>query len=134
MPEYAGTRMKGWKNYKIKPRQESNAKKLGVIIKPSSNKLKKLDVFEKSPDGKAGDLLAQIGGRYQDGVWYGDYASYKEKPKDRYGNDIDADERRLLYLKRHSHESKWTKGTKKNQKRGPEFRSPSYWADEILWQ
>ena len=134
MPEYVGTRMRNWKDYKIKPRQKRNADRLGVIIKPSQNKMKKLDVFKKNKEGKATELLAQIGGRYYDGVWYGDYATFLQNPKDRYGNEVDADERRRLYLKRHAHESKWTKGTKKNQRRGAEFRSPSYWADEILWQ
>lgn len=128
MPEYSGDRMKGWKDYDIKPRQKKNASRLGVEIRPSENKLKKLDVLK---DGK---VISQIGGRYQDGVWYGDYASFLLKPKDRYGNDIDPEERRILYLKRHAHEDKFTKGTRANRRKGEgKFRSPSYYADKILW-
>lgn len=129
MPEYSGDRMKDWKDYKIKPRQKKNARRLGVEIRPSENKMKKLDVLK---DGK---VIASIGGRYYDGVWYGDYASFLEKPEDRYGNLVDPEERKRLYLKRHAHESKYTKGTLANRRRGEKkFRSPSYYADEILWK
>lgn len=122
MVKYSGKRMVGWRNYKIKDEQKKVAGKLGVIIKPSSNKLKKIDVFNKN-----GRFLASIGGRYYDGVWYGDYASYLKHPEDRYGNEVSAKERRRLYLNRHAHEPKF------KIIKGKRLRTPSYWADEILW-
>lgn len=118
------------KPYKIKPKQFANAKKLGVIIKPSENHLKKIDVFKVIGKGSTSynEKLASIGGRYQDGKWYGDYASYLLDPEDRYGNEVDPEERRKLYLARHKHESK-SKKNKKNKVK----ETPSYFADKILW-
>ena len=128
MPEYENPPPPKYKPYEIKKRQRDNAKKLGVEIRPSENKLKKLDVLK---DGK---VISQIGGRYQDGIWYPDYATLLQNPKDRYGNTLDPEERRLLYIKRHAHEDKFTKGTRENRRRGEkQFRSPSFYADKILW-
>lgn len=91
-------------SYQIKPRQRANAKKLGVIIKPSTNKNKKIDVFK---DNKK---IASIGA-----LAYSDYATYiKDKGKEF------ADNRRRLYKIRHD---------KTRKKIG----SNSYWADQILW-
>ena len=118
MPLYDGTRMDKWPDYKILPAQVAAAKKVGVTIKPSTNKLKKVDVFNKK-----GEKVASIGGRYYDGVWYGDYHTYKKTKKDRYNNDINPDERRRLYLARHRHEDKTENG----------IRTPSFYADKILW-
>ena len=90
--------------YEIKPRQRANAKKLGVEIKPSNNKKKKVDVFK---DGKK---IASIGG-----AGYGDYATFiKEKGKEF------ADKRRRLYKIRH-------------EKTRKKIGSNSYYADKILW-
>ena len=108
--------------YRIKARQKKEAKRLGVVIKPSENSLKKIDVFDKE-----GNKLASIGGRYFDGEWYGDYASYLEKPEDRYGNEVNPQEKRRLYLARHEHEAKFKKVD------GKRVRTPSFYADEILW-
>lgn len=90
--------------YEIKARQKRNAKKLGVEIKPSTNKKKKIDVF------KNGKKIASIGG-----AGYSDYATYiKDKGKDF------ADNRRRLYKIRHDKTRKI-------------IGSNSYWADQILW-
>lgn len=71
--------------YKILPQHYDKAKKLGVEIKPSTNKMKKIDVFKN--DKK----IASIGA-----INYKDYQYYIiEKGKDY------ADERRKLYLGRH---------------------------------
>ena len=51
--------------YRIKSRQFKNAKKLGVTIKPSKSKAKKIDVFKNCKQ------IASIGGR-----GYKDYATY----------------------------------------------------------
>lgn len=117
MVRYDTGRTIGLKDYKILPAQERNARKLGVEIVPSKDSGKKIDVM------KNGERIASIGGRYYDGVWYGDYHTYKKNPKDRYGNEVSAEKRKALYLKRHEHEKK-DKGGKK---------TPSYWADKILW-
>lgn len=90
--------------YEIKARQKRNAKKLGVEIKPSTNKKKKIDVF------KNGKKIASIGG-----AGYSDYATYiKDKGKDF------ADNRKRLYKGRH-------------EKTRKIIGSNSYWADQILW-
>ena len=99
-------------NYKIKPLQLANAKKIGVDIKVSTNKRKKIDVFK---DGKK---VASIGAMYPNGTPYMDYATYLTKlPKK------DADKKRSNYLKRHAREPKMKDGK----------RTPSYYADVILW-
>lgn len=121
-------------SYKIKKRQEDQAKKLNVIIKPSGDSGKKIDVFakpsakEKKEGKKVGKKLASIGGFYHGNkIPYGDYATYLDNPIDRYGNPAPADERRTSYLKRHSHEDKF------KIKDGKKVYTPSYWADKILW-
>ncbi len=99
-------------NYKIKPLQLLNAKKIGVEIKQSTNKRKKLDVFK---DGKK---VGSIGAMYPDGKPYKDYATYlQELPKK------DADKKRKNYLARHSKEPKMKDGKRTN----------SLYSDLILW-
>lgn len=96
------------KKYKIKPLQREKAKKLNVIIKPSQNSKKKIDVFNK--DGKK---IASIGAK-----GYNDYATYLQNiPKE------EADKKRKNYLARHSKEPKMKNGKRTN----------SYYADKILW-
>jgi hypothetical protein len=90
--------------YRIKSRQKRNAKKLGVQIKPSKLKGKKIDVFKK------GKKIASIGAK-----GYSDYATYIQKKGKKF-----ADNRRSLYKKRHNRTRK---------KRG----SNSFYADRILW-
>lgn len=99
--------------YKIKPLQERKARALGVIIKPSSRKGKKIDVYDKK-----GNKLASIGGIRVNGVPYMDYASYIIRDGKK-----EADKRRKYYLARHSKEPKTKNGKK----------TPSYWASAILW-
>ena len=94
-------------DYKIKQIQKDKAKKLGVEIKPSTNKKKKVDVFKK------GEKVASIGA-----TGYKDYGTYlQELPKK------EADKKRKNYLKRHSKEPKMKDGKRTN----------SYYADKILW-
>ncbi len=99
-------------SYDIKKLQEQKAKKLGVSIKPSTRKNKKLDVFK---DGKK---IASIGGVRKTGVAYGDYATYIKTLGKK-----EADKKRKNYLARHSKEPKTKNGKKTN----------SYYADKILW-
>ena len=90
--------------YDITEYSKKQAKKLGVEIKPSTRKDKKIDVFKN--DKK----IASIGGK-----GYKDYPTYiKEKGKDY------AKERRKLYKDRHE---------KDRQKKG----SAGFYADKILW-
>lgn len=81
------------------------AKRLGLTIKPSTNKNKKIDVFDKS-----GKRLVSIGA-----LGMNDYPTYLKTR----GKEF-ADNRRRLYKIRHD---------KTRHKAG----SPSYYADQILW-
>jgi hypothetical protein len=91
--------------YKITPRQKLNAQVLGVIIKPSTNKSKKIDVFNK-----AGQKIAEIGAS-----GYMDFELYIKSKGIEY-----AKERRRLYKIRH----------KNNRNK---IGTPGYFADRILW-
>jgi len=90
--------------YKIKRHTYTQAKKLGVVVKPSKVKGKKVDVFKK------GKKVASVGA-----IGYDDYPTYIQKKGKKY-----ADERRRLYKIRHN---------KNRNKRG----TPSYYADKLLW-
>ena len=95
--------------YSITKYSFDRAKKLGVTIKPSKLKNKKIDVFK---DGKK---VASIGGVKKDGSYYKDYPTYlKTEGKEK------ADTRRRLYKIRHN----------KNRKK---IGTPSYYSDQILW-
>ena len=63
----------------------AKARQLGVVVKPSTNKQKKLDVF------KNGHKVASIGA-----IGYNDYPTYIQTRGKKY-----ADERRRLYKIRH---------------------------------
>lgn len=83
---------------------KKQAKRLGVQIKPSTKKNKKIDVYK---DGK---LVASVGAK-----GYKDFPTYLKTE----GKKI-ADERKRLYKKRHSpHRHK--------------VGTPSYYADQLLW-
>jgi hypothetical protein len=98
--------------YTIKKLQREKAKKLGVTIKPSKNKKKKIDVF------KGKEKVASIGGVREDGTYYGDYATFiKTEGLEK------ANMKRSRYLKRHKREPKIKNGKKTN----------SFYADNILW-
>lgn len=90
--------------YKIKRHSYQQAKNLGVTIKPSSRKGKKIDVY------KAGKKIASIGA-----IGYGDFPTFKAK----YGKEY-AEKKRKAYKSRHKNNSS-VKG------------SAGYYASKILW-
>jgi hypothetical protein len=90
--------------YKINKRSYENAKELNLKIKPSTNKHKKIDVFNNE-----GNKIASIGARD-----YFDYPSYLKINKNL------ADEKRKLYIARH-------------QKDINNLNSNGYYAFHILW-
>jgi hypothetical protein len=90
--------------YSITNYTKSQAKKLGVVVKPSSVKGKKIDVF------KNGEKIASVGA-----LGYSDYPTYMKTKGKAY-----ADERRKLYKIRHSKDRN-VKG------------SDGYYADKLLW-
>jgi len=91
--------------YTITKYTRDKAKKLGVVVKPSSVKGKKIDVFNKK-----GEKLASIGA-----IGYGDYPTFKAQK----GKEF-ADEKRRLYKIRHA-KDRVVRGT------------AGYYADKILW-
>lgn len=91
--------------YKIKKHSYDQAKKLGVDIKPSTRKGKKIDVFDKD-----GTKLASIGA-----LGYGDYPTFKQEKGQAF-----ADNKRKNYKTRHESD---------RHKRG----SAGFFADKILW-
>jgi hypothetical protein len=90
--------------YKILPYTLKQAKKLGVVVKPSKKKGKKIDVFK---DGK---LVASVGG-----AGYKDFPTFWKTE----GKAV-ADKKRKLYKARHE---------KDRHKEG----SAGYYADKLLW-
>jgi len=90
--------------YQITDYSFKQASKLGVHIKPSKNKNKKIDVFRDTKK------IASIGA-----TGYGDYPTYTKTKGKEY-----AEERRKLYKIRHE---------KDRQVKG----SAGYFADKILW-
>lgn len=90
--------------FKIDSAHFKNAKALGVEIKPSKNKGKKLDVF------RGDDKIATIGD-----LKYNDYRSYIKSDGLQYAN-----ERKRLYKIRH--------GSDMNK-----VGTPSFYANKILW-
>lgn len=95
--------------YRIKNQQRQAARKLGVTIRPSTLKNKKIDVY------KDGFKVASIGD-----IRYNDYWIYKSLERQGYYEKGYADERRELYRLRHREECN-AKGT------------PGYYACKILW-
>ena len=95
--------------YKILPYSLRKAKELGVVIKPSTNILKKIDVF------KNGKKIASIGARGMN-----DYPTYLEKEKKGYFDKGYANKRRKLDKDRHD-------------KDRHVVGSNGYYADKILW-
>jgi hypothetical protein len=90
--------------YKIKPYTYKRAKKLGVLVKPSTNKTKKIDVFKNN------QKIASVGANGMN-----DYPTYIQKRGLQY-----AKTRRRLYKIRHEKDRK-EKGT------------AGYYADQLLW-
>ncbi len=91
--------------YVINDYQKQQAKKLNVIIKPSTRKGKKIDVYNLK-----GDFICSIGA-----LGYLDYPTIYKK----YGEQ-EAKKRQKLYRLRHAKDRK-VKG------------SAGYYADKILW-
>ena len=82
------------KSYKIEPKQRENARKLGVKIKSSTRKGKKIDVFNQN-----GNYITSIGD-----INYLDFHKYRK---------IDPREaltRQRSYLKRHGKKKKGSTG------------------------
>ena len=75
--------------YEIKQYSYDEAKKLNVVIKPSTNKNKKIDVYKNNKK------IASIGD-----INYYDYPTYIERNGKSY-----ADERRSLYHHRHKNDN-----------------------------
>lgn len=90
--------------YQITEYSYNKAKQLGVEIKPSTNKNKKIDVF------KNGNKIASIGSAQNK-----DYPTYIKEKGLAYAN-----ERRRLYRIRHKDDL--------NNKQGN-----GYWSNKILW-
>ena len=90
--------------YHITNYSKNKAKELNVIIKPSKNKNKKLDVFK---DGKK---IASVGA-----IGYMDYPNYIETKGLKYAN-----ERKKLYKIRHSKDLNKT-------------NSNGFYANKLLW-
>lgn len=95
--------------YNILPYSFRKAKDLGVVIKPSSNVLKKIDVY------KNGKKVASIGARCMN-----DYPTYLAKERKGYYEKGYANKRRKLYKERH-------------EKDRHIVGSAGYYADKILW-
>ena len=92
--------------YNITKYSYDKAQKLGLTIKPSTRKDKKIDVFQY----KNGAFINAIGG-----FGYKDYPTYIKENGKTY-----ADERRRLYKIRHDKDRK-VKGSK------------GWYADQLLW-
>jgi len=96
--------------YKILTYSKLQAKKLGVDIKPSTNKKKKVDVYNK-----AGKKVASIGA-----LGMNDYPTYMELEKKKKVEKGTAEKRRRLYKNRHESDRK-------------KIGTNGYYADKILW-
>ena len=90
--------------YRIKQRTYRRARALGVTVKPSTRKGKKIDVFKK------GKKVASVGA-----IGYGDYATFIQTRGKAY-----ADKRRKAYKIRHEKDRK-------------KVGTPGYYADQLLW-
>lgn len=91
-------------DYKILPYTLKQAKLIGVEVKPSAKKDKKVDVYKNNK------LIASVGAK-----GYLDYPSYLQQD----GKKV-ADERRRLYKLRHEKDRKVV-------------GSNSWFADQLLW-
>jgi len=95
--------------YKIKTGQRDAARRLGVVIRPSNNKGKKIDVY------KHGFKIASIGAQGYDDFW-----TYVKKERKRTVPPGTANKRRELYKIRHAAEC-------------AAVGTPGYYACKILW-
>ncbi len=95
--------------YNIKTYTKNQAKKIGVTVKPSKTKGKKIDVFKK------GVKVASVGA-----IGYKDYPSYMELEKKGKVPKGTASKRRKLYKLRHKNDRSVR-------------NSNGYYADKLLW-
>jgi len=91
--------------YNILPYSYTKAKELNVIIAPSKNPRKKIDVFKEN-----GKFLCSVGA-----YGMGDYPSYMQQKGKQF-----ADERRRLYRVRHKNDIN-------------KIGTPGYYAGKLLW-
>jgi hypothetical protein len=96
-------------SYRITNYTKQRAKALGVEIKPSRSKGKKIDVF------KNGQKVASVGA-----LGYADYPTYLTLERDGAVQKGVASQRRKLYKSRHQ-KDRHIKG------------SAGYYADQLLW-
>jgi len=96
-------------SYVIKRYTLLQARKIGVTVKPSTRKGKKIDVFK---DGKK---VASVGA-----LGYDDYPTFMKKEREGKVPKGTAERRRKLYKIRHR---------KDRNVRG----TPGYYADKLLW-
>lgn len=75
--------------YHITDYTKKKAEEIGVIVKPSRNPKKKVDVY------KDGECVASIGA-----IGYGDYPTFLQEKGEEYAN-----KRRMLYHQRHQKDS-----------------------------
>ena len=92
------------KQYKITYYTRLKAKELGVTVKPSTVKGKKIDVF------KNGKRVASIGA-----LGYGDFPTFLKEKGEEYALN-----KQKLYKQRH-------------EKDRHKIGSPGYYADQLLW-
>ena len=91
----------------------AKAKKLGVTVKHSTNKTKKIDVYKRSRNKKKENTLVKVASIGAAGM--NDYPTYMKKNGIQY-----AKTRRRLYKIRH-------------QKDRTRSGSPGWYADKLLW-
>ena len=94
--------------YRISKYTKSQAAKLGVTVKPSKLKGKKIDVFKK------GVKVASVGA-----IGYKDYPTYMSLEKKGKVSKGTAKEKRKNYKKRHVYRKR--------------VGTPAYYADKLLW-
>ena len=92
----------------------NHAKRLGVEVKPSTNPLKKLDVY------KGGIKIAEIGGIRKNGIPYGDYPTYLQGEREGKYKRYTARIRQINYKKRH-------------EKDRHVVGSNGWYSDQLLW-
>ena len=95
--------------YRIKTYTKNQAKKIGVTVKPSKTKGKKIDVFKK------GQKVASVGA-----IGYNDYPTYMELERKGKVAKGTANKRRRLYKIRHKADRNI-------------INSNGYYADRLLW-
>lgn len=95
--------------YRIKAYTKRRAKALGLEVKPSRVKGKKIDVFKK------GEKVASVGA-----IGYNDYPTFMELERQGKVPKGTANKRRKAFKTRHQ---------KNRTKRG----TPAYYADKLLW-